>query len=177
MTVEPGTEESTTMRRLTPAIVVLLVVAALFAGVLLGKARNSTSPGSDRAPAGTDAGAGAALPAGLTITSVHNDALADYEAALKTGKPIYVLFHSLTCQPCVEISAVVDSVMPGYEGRVVFVNAISDDPSGRQLASKFQFQYIPTSFFISSDGTIADSFTGSMNDADMKARLDTLIVQ
>ena len=109
-----------------------------------------------------------------TITSTHNDAVADYEAALKTSKPIYVPFHSLTCDPCVEISAVVDKVMPGYEGKVVFFNAISDDPSAQQLASKFQ--YIPTSFFLTPDGKVTDSFTGAMN-ADMKSRLDTLISQ
>ena len=65
--------------------------------------------------------------------------------------------------------------MPEYEGKVVFVNAITDDPSAQQLASKFQFQYIPTSFFITPDGKVSDSFTGSMPDTDMKARLDKLI--
>ena len=59
----------------------------------------------------------------------------------------------------------------------MFVNAISDDPSAQQLASQFQFQYIPTSFFITPDGKVADSFTGSMPDTDMKARLDKLIAQ
>jgi len=113
----------------------------------------------------------------VTITSTHNDAVADYEAALETGKPVYVLFHSLSCQPCVEISAVADKIMPGYEDKVVFVNAISDDPSGQQLASRFQFQYIPTSFFITPDGKVADSFTGAMSEADMKTRLDKLIAQ
>lgn len=29
-----------------------------------------------------------------TPTSKRNDALADYDSALKSGKPIYVLFHS-----------------------------------------------------------------------------------
>ena len=161
---------------MSPTVIILLVVVALFAGVMLAKARS----GSTAAPtaAVTGSAAGATVPAGAaTITSTHNDAVADYEAALKTGKPIYVLFHSLTCQPCVEISAVVDKVMPGYEGKVVFVNAISDDPSAQQLASKFQFQYIPTSFFITPDGKVADSFTGAMPDTDMKAYLDKLIAQ
>ncbi len=154
------------------------LVVALFAGVSgrqdPGRIRDGTERDVESGASGTRP---AAAPAGATITSVHNDAVADYEAALKTGKPVYVLFHSLSCQPCVEISAVVDKVMPGYEGKVVFVNAISDDPSAQQLASKFQFQYIPTSFFITPDGKIADSFTGAMSEADMKARLDKLIAQ
>ena len=67
--------------------------------------------------------------------------------------------------------------MPGYKDRVIFVNAITDDPSAQQLASKFSFRYIPTSFFVASDGTVADSFTGSMPEADMRARLDKLTAQ
>ena len=67
--------------------------------------------------------------------------------------------------------------MPSYRGKVTFVNAITADPSGEQLASRFQFQYIPTSFFITPDGKVVDSFTGPMPDTDMKARLDKLISQ
>jgi thioredoxin-like negative regulator of GroEL len=152
---------------ISPSMIVLLVVIAILSGVVFAK----TQGGTTTAPSTTAAGAAT----GATITSVHNDAAADYEAALKTGKPVYVLFHSLSCQPCVEISAVVDKVMPTYEGKVVFVNAISDDSSAQQLAAKFQFQYIPTSFFVKPDGSIADSFTGAMSDAEMKARLDKLI--
>lgn len=33
---------------------------------------------------------------GTSLTSVRNDATADYAAAVKSGKPVYVLFHSLT---------------------------------------------------------------------------------
>ena len=169
------TEESSKPKRISPAVVVILVVVALFGGVLLAKSQSKPPPARVASPSGVaPAPAQSGAP---TITSTHNDAVADYEAALKTGKPVYVLFHSLTCQPCVEISAVVDKVMPGYEGEVVFVNAITDSPSAQQLASKFQFQYIPTSFFIAPDGKVAESFTGSMPDTDMKARLDKLIAQ
>ena len=161
---------------ISPSLIIVFVIVALFGGVLLAKTANRASP----PPVATAADAATETvthPTGTTMTSTHNDAVADYAAALKTGKPIYLLFHSLTCVPCVEISAVVDRVMPGYEDRVVFVNAISDDPSAQQLASRFQFQYIPTSFFITSDGTVSDSFTGAMSEADMKARLDKLITQ
>ena len=160
----------------SPAVVIVLVVVALFAGVIVAKTVGNSSAPTAAAPS-TGAAGSTGDPAGTTITSVHNDAVADYEAALKTGKPVYLLFHSLTCDPCVEISAVVDQVMPEYEGKVVFVNAISDDASAKQLAAQFQFQYIPTSFFITPDGKISESFTGSMSDADMKARLDKLIAQ
>jgi thioredoxin-like negative regulator of GroEL len=163
-------------KRISPSIIVLLLVVAVLGGVVFAKVQGggATTPSTPAASAASTESGAPAQATGDTITSTHNDAVADYEAALKTGKPVYVLFHSLSCQPCVEISAVVDKVMPAYDGKVVFVNAISDDPSAQQLASKFQFQYIPTSFFIAPDGKVADSFTGSMSDVEMKARLDKL---
>ncbi len=143
---------------------IVLVVVALIAVTLIAKTL-VTSPGT--APSEKTAAA--------SITSTRNDALADYDASIKAGKPIYILFHSLTCEPCVEISAVADQVIPGYEGRVSFVNAITDSPSGRQLSSRFAFQYIPTSIFIAADGTVIDSFTGVLSADEMKSRLDTLV--
>lgn len=148
---------------------IVLLVVAVFLGfivmkLVLDSTASTVSPATEGATSGT------------SITSVRNDAMADYEAAVASGKPIYVLFHSLTCEPCVEISAVVDQVMPGYESDVVFVNAITDDPSAQQLAAQFSFQYIPTSFFLSPGGSeVADSFTGAMEDAQMRGYLDALV--
>lgn len=60
---------------------------------------------------------------------------------------------------------------------MVFVNAITDDPSAQNLASKFSFQYIPTSFFISADGTVVGSYTGPLTEDEMRNRLDRLVKQ
>ena len=73
-----------------------------------------------------------------------------------------------------EISAVVDTVIPDYRDKLVFVNAITADPSGQELAAGFSFQYIPTSFFIAPDGTVEYSFTGPIDEAQMRAHLDEL---
>lgn len=59
----------------------------------------------------------------------------------------------------------------------MFVNAIADDPSAQQLSSKYPYQYIPTSFFISADGTVVDSYTGPLTEQDMRARLDALVAK
>lgn len=168
-TTEPTDEtpapESTRARRPKNAIILVVIVAFL----VLALAKIATDGVAPVASSATGESTG------TSITSVHNDAMADYEAALASGEPVYVLFHSLTCDPCIEISGVVDSVMPEYAGRVVFVNAISDDPSGQQLAARFSFQYIPTSFFLTPDGVVADSFTGAMDGAQMRGYLDALI--
>lgn len=76
-----------------------------------------------------------------------------------------------------EISAVADTVIPAYAGKVEFVNAITGDPSGQQLSSQFSFQYIPTSFFINSQGEVVDSYTGPLTKADMRDRLDKLVAK
>jgi thioredoxin-like negative regulator of GroEL len=160
--------ESTSTRRSKSVIVLLVVVAFL----VLALAKIVTDGG-----ASTGASTAGPSSSGTSITSVRNDAVADYEAALQTGKPVYVMFHSLTCQPCVEISAVADEVMPGYADEVVFVNAITDDDSARELASRFAFQYIPTSFFLAPDGTVVDTHTGTLSEAEMQAFLDRLVTQ
>lgn len=67
--------------------------------------------------------------------------------------------------------------MPTYAGKLEFVNAITGDPSGQQLASQFSFQYIPTSFFINAKGEVVDSFTGPLTEADMRSRLDSLVAE
>lgn len=146
-------------------LLIVLAVVALIATVLVAKTLGASTETVPRQQATATA----------SLTSTENDAVAEYDAAVAAGKPIYILFHSLTCEPCVEISAVADRVIPGYEGTVAFVNAITDSPSGRELSSRFAFQYIPTSIFIAGDGTVVDSFTGVLGDDEMRARLDALV--
>jgi thioredoxin-like negative regulator of GroEL len=66
-------------------------------------------------------------------------------------------------------------VVPSYEGKISFVNAITDEASAQRLASRFQFQYIPTSFFIDASGQVVGSYTGPLTEAEMRGRLDELI--
>ena len=71
---------------MSPKLIIGLVVVALFAGVIAAKV---LAPHQQKV-----AGTGSASTP--SVTSVHNDAVADYQVALKAGKPIYVLFHSLS---------------------------------------------------------------------------------
>lgn len=81
----PDEQEPTTRAALSTRMVIALVVIAVFSGVLVAK---FWSPAQR-----TDLGGGTTV---ASVTSARNDASADYEAATKTGKPIYVLFHSLS---------------------------------------------------------------------------------
>ena len=84
--LEVGASEEAAPRPsgLSRRIVVALVVFAVFAGIVAAK---SIAPRDAADNSG---------PASGSLTSVRNNAVADYEAAIKTGKPIYVLFHSLS---------------------------------------------------------------------------------
>jgi len=163
-----ATSPNKVKQRIGWAFAVLIVLA--FAAIILAKQGPSATVEIPAAPAAT-------LPSTETAggpSSSHADAMVAYAAALTTGKPIYLLFHSLTCDPCIEISAVVDKVVPDYKDKIVFVNAISDDEASQQLAARFPFQYIPTSFFIDSKGAVVESYTGVIDEASMRTRLDQL---
>lgn len=67
------------------ALVVVAVVLAVFAGLLIGKGIFA-SP-ETRQPTSNGV---------VSITAQRNDASGDYATALRTGRPIYVLFHSLS---------------------------------------------------------------------------------
>ena len=155
--------------------VVAVLIVLSFAAIILAKQGPGATAEVPAAPAVSQSPTASTSTSTSGPSSSHADAMLAYEAALKTGKPIYVLFHSLTCDPCIEVSAVVDKVIPDYEGRVVFVNAISTDEPSQRLADKFRFQYIPQSFFLDSKGDVVDSFTGTMDESAMKAYLDRLV--
>ena len=123
---------------------------------------------------GPDSGLGGV---GSAPSQSRADAVATFEHARASGRPVFLLFHSLTCDPCVEISANVDDVVPGYQGKVEFVNAITDDTSGQQLAAGFNFQYIPTSSFFNSKGELIDSYTGVLSVEELRVRLDNMVTQ
>lgn len=64
--------------------------------------------------------------------------------------------------------------MPDYEGRVAFVDAITDSSSAEPVLERYPTQYIPTSVFIDSDGGVVDTVMGPLSEADLRERLDAL---
>lgn len=76
--------ESAARPGVSTRLAIALVVVAVFAGVMAAKYMQQPS------------GGGNGGISRQSITTVRNDATSDYEAALKTGKPVYVLFHSMS---------------------------------------------------------------------------------
>lgn len=89
MTDELEPEESPETEEAAPSaaskrVVIVLVVVAILAGLLAARVMVPRSQ------------TGAANSAAGSLTSTRIDAVAAYQSASRTGRPIYVLFHSLT---------------------------------------------------------------------------------
>ncbi len=148
-------------------LVVIAAILVLFSVIIAIRSTGGIGSDADAILLGQDVAAADDPSAG--------DPVLAYEEALESGRPIYVLFFSRTCAPCVEIGRVAVEVLPDYADSITFVAVSTDDPRSRPLFSLFQFQYIPTSFFLAPDGTAADQHTGVLSDPQMRERLDSLL--
>jgi thiol-disulfide isomerase/thioredoxin len=95
--------------------------------------------------------------------------------ARKEGKPVYILFHSKNCAPCVEMEKTVKQVMPSFAERIVFVDVDVYDESEEELISEFGVQSIPTSVFLGKDGKIITGFVGVIPANELKDKLNKLV--
>lgn len=159
---EEKTSQSGTKTRATVLIIVAVVLAVLLGAKLGGSLRPTAN-------APTVAG-------GAAVEQASKNVVSAYEEAVASGKPVFLSFGKETCPNCIEMKKVADKVLPDYEGRVVYIKAEVDEPFSQQLASRFSFQYIPTSFFLAPDGSVIDSYTGKLNEEQMRIYLDALVV-
>ncbi|WP_366924589.1 thioredoxin family protein [Metallumcola ferriviriculae] len=74
------------------------------------------------------------------------------QQAQAEGKPVWLLFHSNTCQSCVEMMEIYNQLKPQYEGKVVFVDALVSDARNNELNKTYGIQYIPTTVLIDGGG-------------------------
>lgn len=68
---------------------------------------------------------------------------------------------------------VVDRLEKEFTGKVEF-RVYVDDAGPDNLAGKLGVQYVPTYFFVNSDGKVAKSVVGGMAEQDMRAALQAL---
>ena len=99
---------------------------------------------------------------------------AQVDWVLRNGRPALFLFHSTNCKPCIAMTALVEQIRPDYEGRVVFVDVITNDAANAAVVRRAGIQSIPTTFFISSSGE-GRGYIGLMKEEDVRAELDKLI--
>lgn len=149
---KPGVESGQRQpsKRVTQLIVVAIIVA-LVGGTYVYQ--SLTAPRTD----------GGKQTASLTL-----------EDALAQGKPVYILFHSLTCEPCKEMEAVVRRVIPAFDGQITYLDVNVYDESRQDLVNQFRIETIPTSVFLDARGNTVSSFVGVMTDEQLRAYLEKL---
>lgn len=144
---------------------ILLVVAVAFAALVVVKMGAPASRATG-APTGASDAAQAGSP---------TDAVAAYQAALDSDIPIFLNFGLSYCANCAEMEKSVQEVLPEYADEVIYLHVMTDEPSGQALAREFSFQFVPTSYFIGSDGEVVDSYTGKLDAAGVRTYLDALL--
>lgn len=74
-----------------------------------------------------------------------------------------------------ELAAVAAKVLPDYEGRVVFIDALTTDPDAASVIARYPGRYIPTSIFVDGSGATVESFVGPLDEAQLREKLDSLL--
>ena len=94
------------------------------------------------------------------------------EEALQKGCVSVIDFWAPWCRPCKTMSAVLDRVAPGFEGKISFFKVNVDaEPS---LASRFGIGSIPTLLAFKGP-TPLSQFEGKIADKDVAAWLESLL--
>jgi thioredoxin 1 len=94
--------------------------------------------------------------------------------ALRNGKPAMVLFHSTSCVPCKQMSALVVAVRGDYEPDIVFVDVVVNDRANMNLVRQAGIQTIPTTLFVNLTGQ-GKRHVGALREDALRAELSALL--
>lgn len=134
--------------------VIVGITALVLVAVVAKDALGDPGPGA--------AGANGELPA-ITL-----------ERAVAANEPTLAFFHSLTCDSCVEMTAVVEEVYPEFEGSVTLVDVDVYDERNADLLRQARIVAIPTVVLIDRAGS-GEPFIGVMNAGQLRERLRALV--
>jgi thiol-disulfide isomerase/thioredoxin len=132
----------------------------------------ATVPVLNTSPAASPSTVAPATPASDPFPS-QPEAQVDW--VLRNGRPALFLFHSTNCKPCIAMTALVEQIRPDYDGRIVFVDVITNDAANAAVVRRAGIQSIPTTFFITSSGS-GQGYIGLMKEEDVRAELDKLVL-
>ena len=102
-----------------------------------------------------------------------SDAAEQVRWALSNGKPAMVLFHSTSCIPCKQMSALVAAVRGDYEPDIVFVDVVVSDRANMPLIRQAGVQTIPTTLFVDLSGQ-GKRYVGALREDALRAELSAL---
>jgi thioredoxin-like negative regulator of GroEL len=113
------------------------------------------------------------MSAPAPLDALPPDPAGQVDWVVKHGMPALILFHSTNCKPCIAMTALVEQVRPAYEGRVAFIDVVTNDNANANLVRRAGINTIPTTFFVSASGA-GQAYIGLMEEADLRAELDRL---
>lgn len=126
------------------AVVVIVIIAAAL--IVYQKASNqATSSAQNVCPAPVNQSTGQA-------SQTLSPGEAALQEGLRSGKPTMIVFHSNSCAPCKEMSAIIAQIKPDYEKRVNIIDILVDDQAEQRLINRFGINTIPTSVFYDKAG-------------------------
>ncbi len=96
------------------------------------------------------------------------------EQAKQHGQPAWLLFHSATCESCIEMEKIYETLKPEFAGKVAFVNIDVNDPNEKRLLAQYKIKTIPATYFQDGKGKIVWQNVGVIPIAEMRAKLQAL---
>jgi thiol-disulfide isomerase/thioredoxin len=92
---------------------------------------------------------------------------------LENKQPVFVFYHSTTCQTCVDMMAVVAQVYPEFKDQVGLVDVDVYQPWNQELLRYARVTNIPTQVFINEKGE-SQTMIGGLQPAELRAQLQVL---
>lgn len=96
------------------------------------------------------------------------------EQAQQQKLPAWLLFHSKTCESCIEMEKIYQTLEPEFKGKVAFINIDVNDPAEEALLKKYSIEYIPTTYFLDPQGQTIFNFVGVIEEDKMRESLNFL---
>ncbi|MEN6350710.1 MAG: thioredoxin family protein [Syntrophomonas sp.] len=89
--------------------------------------------------------------------------------------PIWILFRSTTCIPCIEMQKTMDALQPEFKGKINFVPVDVNDPANKDLLVQFQIRYIPTTYLYDRNKKLNFQHGGALSVDEMRGKLQALL--
>jgi thioredoxin 1 len=96
----------------------------------------------------------------------------NFEALVKTGKPIVLDFWATWCGPCRMVGPFIEQLAQEYDGRAIVGKC--DVDQDEELSARFGVRNIPTILFVK-DGQVVDKQVGAASKAVLEDKLKALL--
>ncbi len=149
-----------------PKYLLVIALVSLIVGILAYKyvLQDNPAPGASQNPV-------------RSSSSVNSDTgipKPEHYFNIDPRKPVWLLFRSETCVPCVAMQKTMDELQPEFEGKVQFISIDVNDAANREMVQKYQIVYIPANYLFDCNQKQWKQWTGATATSDMRQLLNQL---